>query len=103
MGTNRSPELVKEIAEAVSFDKMKVGKTTATPSKESMEMVKSIVGPKHLEENHTKLKKATVQIYRKGVIGDWKNHFTVAQNEMFDDFLADWEGGKDIPFVYTQE
>ncbi|XP_067946980.1 sulfotransferase 1C2-like [Watersipora subatra] len=103
MGTNRSPELVTEIAEAVSFDKMKVGKTTATPSKESMEMLKSIVGPEHLEENHTKLKKATVQIYRKGVIGDWKNHFTVAQNEMFDDFLADWEGGKDIPFVYTQE
>ncbi|XP_067947486.1 sulfotransferase 1C2A-like [Watersipora subatra] len=43
MGTNRSPELVKEIAEAVNFDKMKVGKTTGPLSKETMEMLGSMV------------------------------------------------------------
>ncbi|XP_067947484.1 sulfotransferase 1C2-like [Watersipora subatra] len=42
MGTNRSPELVKEIAEAVNFEKMKLGKTTLPLSKESMEMLKSM-------------------------------------------------------------
>ncbi|XP_067947799.1 sulfotransferase 1C2-like isoform X2 [Watersipora subatra] len=100
MGTNRSPELVKEIADAVNFDKMKVGKTTGPPSKEMIAVMKTqSPNPEAILE---KLRLGTLQIYRKGGIGDWKNHLTVAQNEHFDSFLKGWEAGKDIPFKYSQ-
>ena len=35
-----------------------------------------------------------------GEIGDWKNHFTVADNELFDSVLEKWTAGKEIPFTY---
>ncbi|KAF6022881.1 hypothetical protein EB796_018807 [Bugula neritina] len=48
---------------------------------------------KQLENIHQK-------IYRKGKIGDWKNHLTVAENEKFDEFLAKWPLSREIPFTY---
>lgn len=35
-----------------------------------------------------------------GDIGDWKNHFTVADNELFEAFLDKWAVSKEIPFRY---
>ena len=35
-----------------------------------------------------------------GEVGDWKNHFTVADNELFDSVLDKWTAGKEIPFNY---
>ena len=35
-----------------------------------------------------------------GEIGDWKNHFTVADNEMFEEALQKWPTVKTIPFQY---
>ena len=36
----------------------------------------------------------------KGEVGDWKNHFTVADNEAFDAFLDTWGLSEEIPFQY---
>lgn len=35
-----------------------------------------------------------------GVIGDWKNHFTVAQNERFDAMLEEEMRDSDLEFVF---
>ncbi|XP_069132735.1 sulfotransferase 1B1-like [Argopecten irradians] len=39
-------------------------------------------------------------IFRKGTTGDWKNWFTVAQNEMFDQMLERGFEGSDLKFTY---
>ena len=36
-----------------------------------------------------------------GEVGDWKNHFTVADDQMFDRILDDWATGKEINFCFT--
>ncbi|XP_046584489.1 sulfotransferase 1B1-like [Haliotis rubra] len=40
-------------------------------------------------------------MYRKGEVGDWKNYFTVAQNEAFDKLYKENMGDCDINFRYT--
>ena len=39
--------------------------------------------------------------YFTGQVGDWKSHFTVAQNEMFNKFYNDRLGHLQIPFKYS--
>ncbi|KAF6019942.1 hypothetical protein EB796_021762 [Bugula neritina] len=88
MGTQRSPELIQQIADATSFNNMKAAKI----SQKKQNAV--------LSESFMKITNKVDQMYRKGQIGDWKNHFTVADNEMVDEFLAKWPLSKEIPFVY---
>ncbi|XP_067947045.1 sulfotransferase 1C2-like [Watersipora subatra] len=98
METNRSIDLIQQIAEATSFDKMKEGKLLLSLSKDLIKLEHA-----DNEKGHSLLKQLKTRmghIYRKGGIGDWKNHFTVAANKKFDDFLRQWEGGKSIPFKY---
>ncbi|XP_067947746.1 sulfotransferase 1E1-like [Watersipora subatra] len=97
MGTNRSPELVQQIAEATDIKKMRKAKEEAKPS-EAMQKLTEQMQIKDFDSKD--MNKVMAHMYRKGEIGDWKNHFTVAQNEAFDAVLAAWKGGKDIPFTY---
>ncbi|XP_048730855.1 sulfotransferase 1E1-like isoform X2 [Ostrea edulis] len=64
-------DVVAEIADKCSFRKLKEADATL---KDYSVMTK--VNPK--------AKEALSKMYRKGEIGDWKNHFTVAMNERFD-------------------
>ncbi|CAC5400913.1 SULT1 [Mytilus coruscus] len=59
-------KLIEDIAKATSFENMRENK---------IDFSKAVDGITH--------------IYRKGIVGDWKNHFTVAQNEQFDAQYAD--------------
>ncbi|XP_067940694.1 sulfotransferase 1E1-like [Watersipora subatra] len=92
MDTKRSPELIQQIADVTSFDKMQQGKSDQ--GYDNMALLKM------LRTDKDTMKKTLKLMFRKGKVGDWKNGFTVAENELFDAFLEEWTKGKDIPFKY---
>ncbi|XP_069131648.1 sulfotransferase 1B1-like [Argopecten irradians] len=80
-----SPQLIEEIAEKCSFWNL-------------AHAVKS--GKKGVDYVPLFSKNKKNFIYRKGTTGDWKNWFTVAQNEMFDQMLERGFKGSDLKFKY---
>ena len=77
MGEQVTPELTASIREQTDFDRM---------STESFSNLKEI---SELDS-----------FFRKGQIGSWKNEFTVAQNERFDQIIAERLGGTGLDFEY---
>ncbi|XP_021340532.1 sulfotransferase 1A2-like [Mizuhopecten yessoensis] len=74
LGVTFGPDFPDKVAEKCTFRNMAEEATrTFTPSDQW--------------ENYTNNK--TLPIYRKGAVGDWKNYFTVAQNEHFDKVYND--------------
>ncbi|CAC5417900.1 unnamed protein product [Mytilus coruscus] len=71
---------IKDIADKCSFDNLKKNKIDGTTSI-------------HPEGRAT--------LWRKGIIGDWENWFTVAQNEKFDQMYQREMKGCDVNFVYN--
>lgn len=82
--TNRSDELIKEIAEACDFQNLKKADAEVKVQVQSM-----------------KNDKRPSIMYRKGQVGDWKNYFTVEQNEKVDEWLAENLIDTELKFRYT--
>ncbi|XP_033752119.1 sulfotransferase family cytosolic 1B member 1-like [Pecten maximus] len=81
-----SPQLIQDIADRCSFKNLA---DATTSGKKGEDIIQKISKDK------------TNFIFRKGTTGDWKNWFTVAQNEMFDLML---EGElKDTGLKFTYE
>ncbi|XP_025090135.1 sulfotransferase 1C3-like [Pomacea canaliculata] len=84
LGFNRGRELCERIAEACKFTNMKVVKDAQMPSEMKAKIWK---------EN-------APGFYRKGEVGDWKNWFTVAQNEAFDALYEKRMAGSQLTYRY---
>ena len=92
LDTQLIPDVMKQITEKCSFDNMK--EFESSNSKEHVPEVFAYFR----ETEMTKLKnQGGVVFFRKGEIGDWKTHFTVAESENFDRLLN--ERLKDNIFV----
>ncbi|XP_060069642.1 sulfotransferase 1C3-like [Ylistrum balloti] len=78
---------LKKVEQAVGFDNLKKEHTTTAGESELW---------RHLGDN------GRMPIYKKGVIGEWKNMLTVAQNERFDkvykDKMSDLAGNIDLVY-----
>ncbi|KAH3739252.1 sulfotransferase 1B1-like [Dreissena polymorpha] len=53
------------------------------------------------EQERARFFKPGGSFYRKGIIGDWKTHFTVAESEMFDEIFAQRMAGSKLKFTYS--
>merc|ERR1711879_307219 len=80
LGLDVGEGFCREVVEACSFENMK----QADKGRESPEHV-------NLDGIHDKFKP-----YRKGIIGDWKNHLTVAQNEALDAYIKEETKDPDV-------
>lgn len=70
LNVDLNDENIEDIADKCSFKKLKLASRTVKDN--------SLVADEVLA------RKMDQHMYRKGEIGDWKNHFTVAMNEKFD-------------------
>ncbi|XP_033751443.1 sulfotransferase family cytosolic 1B member 1-like [Pecten maximus] len=80
-----SPQLIQDIADKCSFKNLA---DATTSGKKGEDMISKVSKDK------------TNFIFRKGTTGDWKNWFTVAQNEMFDLMLEKELKDTDLKFTY---
>jgi hypothetical protein len=82
LGVAAEPELITKVVAGSSFKEMSTNPQTNfhwMPRKEG-------------EESHL----------RKGVVGDWRNHFTAAQNEAFDALFVEKMAGSDLRFDFGE-
>ncbi|KAK3102699.1 hypothetical protein FSP39_013229 [Pinctada imbricata] len=77
LGVDASEELVRDIADKCMFQNLK--KADSEMKRTNPDMMKAFAEVQKIAPGRDK-----PVMFRKGIVGDWKNHFTVAQNEQFD-------------------
>lgn len=82
LGTNQDPVFLDDVASKCEFNAMSKAKSS---DGEETSMSKDGSNP----------------FFRKGEVGDWKNRFTVAQNEKFDKLLLEKMADIDLEIKYT--
>ncbi|KAJ8299466.1 hypothetical protein KUTeg_023526 [Tegillarca granosa] len=91
-------DFIAEIADKCSFKKMKEG-DKENRKDELQKMAKFIDDKMVPTENPTE--KISNVFYRKGDVGDWKNWFTVAQEEIFDAVYEERMKDSKLKFKFT--
>ncbi|XP_077991026.1 sulfotransferase 1C4-like [Glandiceps talaboti] len=86
IGKNPSPELVDKIVHLTTFETMK---QNPPPDHEFVGRCFNV-----------KTKPGESVLIRKGKVGGWKDHFTVAQNEYFDENYKKWMEGSGLDFDF---
>lgn len=85
LGTERSEEFCRQVAHTCRFSNMHVTRRFYSKSLKNANWRDDV--PQSL-------------FWRKGVIGDWKNWFTVAQNEQFEEIYRTKMAGSKLKFTY---
>lgn len=83
LGTGQTDDVIKEIAEACRFKNMKKADAEVKLPEEFM------------------IKAGRPCLYRLGEVGDWKNHFTLEQNEQVDKWIEENLVETELSFKYT--
>ncbi|XP_078493794.1 amine sulfotransferase-like isoform X2 [Ciona intestinalis] len=82
LGLDKSDDEINRVVDATSFNAMR---------------------QRQEEDSSTQINvvRKSINLVRKGIIGDWKNHFTVAQSEAMDRLVAEKTKGMDFKFIYS--
>lgn len=90
LNVEASDKLIEDIVEKCSFGNLKNADNTI----KDQSILKKIIDLPSVDGQ------AKPNIYRKGIIGDWKNHFTVALNEQFDKIYAEEMKNSKLPIQF---
>ncbi|CAG5134654.1 unnamed protein product [Candidula unifasciata] len=90
---------IKMLAEFLGKDHIDDGVLSTIAAHCSFERMKDNPMTNHLDVYS--IDSSVSPLLRKGLVGDWKNQFTVKQNEDFDKLYFDKLGQLNIPFKYT--
>lgn len=91
LNVEASDKLIEDIVEKCSFENLK----NADKTIKDQSIMKEIIDFLPNEDGQVK-----PNMYRKGVIGDWKNHFTVALNDQFDRIYEEEMKNSKLPIQF---